>query len=294
MSALIIGAKKAPGNIFRALFGAAKVDVQAVRDVMQMDRPLIAKAAVAPASKDVETDERFEIADGVLVSEVDGRHLTLRLYSGRNTRIERIVRMPTERKPFMKASMAFIRHHIDPYTPIKARNAGLPFSLEGALAFTKSLGLKSIKVHEMATEKGANDLVSKLQADEEMFKESCKAAAKQEPKAHQEASESVPQGEILSEATGYVVSAGDKRIEQPNRRAYFAFEIQVRDARGEIHEFMGKDLKEQFQQRIFKVGDLIHLVKRRSSFEISDEGKGGAKSRTKNFYTIRVLERGSV
>jgi hypothetical protein len=239
--------------------------------------------------------ERFETACRIKEAEVDGRHLTMRLYMGSNARIERIVRIPCERKMFMRSSMAYERRAISPYTPREARASGLPFTLEGCLKWTQSVGLKDIALQQL--KESDPEVVSRLLEDQDLLDKQRRAALAAlsksipvpEPEPENPDRET---GKILSHVIGLVTAAGDKRICPPDAKAYWTFVVQVQDSRGENHEFIGKDLKEKFQQRAFTVGDRIDITKRQAKFAIGDEKS--SKSRFKNFYTVQVVERCSL
>jgi len=285
--------KAAKPGFFGLLVNTLREDIRSLH--VDVARAVEKKFAPEPPADPVEPvvhKEPFEAATRIMEASIDGVHLTMRLYLGANARIERIIRVPTERHAYMRAAMAFRRVAIAPYTPTMARNEGRPFTLLSCLEFTRSMGLKKVKLHELATGKDA-EMAELLRADEARIKQlrMAPAAATPATAAVAPAAPEKAEGEVIGEATGVVLSAADKRIQprKDSKNAYWAFEVQVIDERGEKHEFIGKDLKEKFQQRVFTVGDRVHVVKRRASYDIGDEK--ATASRNKNFYSIRVLER---
>lgn len=223
---------------------------------------------------------KFIAADAIKTDVVDGKHLTMRLYLGPNARIERIIRVAIPRKPFMRAQVAHDRVPIAPFTLIDAQRSGLEFNFEGCIAWTRGLGLKDVNAYSRIKD---NSLREIIREDEERV---AKINTNRKPVIQEEEAD---HGNIIAEATGTVISAQDKQILPEGREPYWIFEVSVQSNRGVRTEFIGKDLKEKFLRREFIIGDVVHIAKRSTSFEIADGER--SKKRMKNFYTIRVIEK---
>lgn len=206
-----------------------------------------------------------------------GKHeVILRLYETRITRVlKERVNLPHHRTHFGGHS----RKELPPFDEDVAMKAGLPFDMEGAIAFTKqelSIYDKAQPKSAKAKEKRAETPATKVKAAPEMVEldhsydhdhhDTTKASSK--------------------EATGRVIEAGNKEFRFEGKRPYKSFSIVLQTEEGEAI-FSGNDLAKKFEEGLFKVGDIVCVVQRTSFFET--EAKGETRRRKKNDFTITVI-----
>ena len=196
----------------------------------------------------------------------------MRLFLGATPRIERTLKVPRSRLHWQRATMAFERVGISPFTPVIASNAGLPFNFEGAYKYS---------LPEMV--KG-----SKPAPVQPMIQQRPPVSGQFDHGVVSQTVDSAQAANKVNEATGVVVSAGSSTVTPQGRKPYTTFTVVLSAPGGEV-SFSGVDLKEKFNNHDFRLQDLVAIKKSQAKFTV--DGENGSKERSKNSYEVTVLKR---
>lgn len=197
-------------------------------------------------------------------------------------RIERILKAPTDPLPWQRASAgsAFVRVPLKPLAADQLRKQGLEFTLDSAIAFTRT-----------EFEKGRIDRAcARGTAVREETSASCKHLYLPEAQpqgAVQEAATEEAASTPIKTASGEVTFAGNNRVTPKGKPSYETFTVIVKDERGQSITFSGVDLKEKFEANAFHVGQQVRIEQR--SVEFSMEIGAKTVKQRKNVYDVTVI-----
>lgn len=258
-------------NIKKACFDAKKKDAKAsvarkFCNVMPEAGRLISELG----------NTHFEVAQAHRSAIFGDFTVHFRLYDGRITRVlKELCKLPHHRSPLGGHS----RKIMPDFTPDKAESAGINFDMEGAILFTeKELSgfIKNVsKAKSTKTKAGGETAPEKFDAASSAFEVD-----------HASEDTEVNSTRVSQEATGIVIEAATKEVRPEGRKAYKTFSVVLRTNSGEAI-FSGNDLERKFEERLFKVGDHLNIIKRSSTFET--EVKGKMQKRSKNEFTIKLI-----
>ncbi len=89
---------------------------------------------------------------------------------------------------------------------------------------------------------------------------------------------------------GEVISAGIVQCHPVDKKPYKIFSMTLRSTDGETKEFRGVELNELVTKHFIRRGDVVSLKRGRQEFEVTEDGQ--TKSRTRNVYDFRLVNRG--
>ncbi len=221
----------------------------------------------------------LQIHDGVVMS-ADTKVIQLSLYGGTKPRIDRTLRVPAEKLDFQRINWRFERCALPSFTPDIAEKLGLPFNFEGAKAFS---------LPDFKGDMFKKRMESKATAFAELpaLLKQTDPRTSNTPDAHDVPATEL--GKVSLGATGKVLTANTVLVRPEGKPPYQSFSVTVRTATGDV-AFQGNDLAEKFKKYQFSINDLISIKKSSRKFEFT-EPNGKTKSRTKNEFEIKVLEK---